>query len=209
MDNDESVRLIAEYQKGNDDAGNQVLIGNSRLAINLAFKIANRTGGDVEDAISYAMLALLKAIRRYNPAGCAKFSTYAYKSIVRKVYTYLAYDITGRWDQKTTDFNVKFKYIDEDNFFHGKILKSDYNFNNSDNNLEIGKLLKKLNKDDRDIIESRYGVKRERHTLDEIAQKYKITREGARQRINRIIQKIRKNAIDEEYYCDIKREMNE
>lgn len=81
--------LVIEYKNGNLEALNQLIEQNLGMVHRFAHKyssLCQTSFLDVDDLIQEGMIGIIKAAEKYNPEGDALFSTYAYKTVMGKIY---------------------------------------------------------------------------------------------------------------------------
>ena len=76
---DETAKLIAKAQKGDDSALDAIVSANIPLVKYVVSK--RRYQGEYEDLVQTGALGLIKAVLRFDPDQGAEFSTFAYSCI--------------------------------------------------------------------------------------------------------------------------------
>ena len=88
MANEESIKLIKESQKGDDDARDAVVYGNLLLVLSVIKKFNNRAENR-DDLFQVGCMGLLKAIDNFDDSHGVRFSTYAVPMIIGEIRRYL------------------------------------------------------------------------------------------------------------------------
>lgn len=77
----EIEKYITLYLQGDKEAGNIIILHNSRMVLNLAAGWAKKGNYNIDDLVREGQLALWNCIPKFEPARSIRFSTYAYNSI--------------------------------------------------------------------------------------------------------------------------------
>jgi len=78
----------------------QLAADNVGLVYRFARQYAHRLGLDPDEAVSDGMMALLRAVRTFDPNRGYRFSTYATRAIIRAVYSTRKRDMVQRRDHR-------------------------------------------------------------------------------------------------------------
>jgi len=84
---DRASRELARKAAGGDMAAEEALVSEYAKLVRACARPHFLAGGDGEDLIQEGMLGLLSAVRTFDPAKGAKFSTYAEFCVRRRIYS--------------------------------------------------------------------------------------------------------------------------
>ena len=76
LTNDEMVTLFKEYQKGNQEAKEEIINGNLKLVLSIINKY-NNGKHDMNDLFQIGCVGLIKAVDNFSLEYNVQFSTYA------------------------------------------------------------------------------------------------------------------------------------
>ena len=175
---EEKCCLIALVDKNvamsKEQAKKQLIEHNLRLVVYLAKKFEN-TGVCVEDLISIGTIGLIKGINTFNPEKKIKLATYASRCIENEILMYLRRNNRVKLEVSFDEpLNTDW---DGNELLLSDILGTDEDviYKDLETEVEIS-LLKKamlsLNERERQIIELRFGVKKEVADILGISQSY-------------------------------------
>lgn len=88
ISNDRMMELIELSHKGDDNARDELVIGNLKLILSVIKKFAHR-GENLDDLFQVGCLGLLKAIDNFDVSHGVRFSTYAVPMIIGEIRRYL------------------------------------------------------------------------------------------------------------------------
>ncbi|MEE1078710.1 MAG: RNA polymerase sporulation sigma factor SigE [Agathobacter sp.] len=174
LDMKEESKCIFELtiEDKREEAQKVLISHNLRLVVYLAKKFEN-TGVSVEDLISIGTIGLIKGIQTFNPDKKIKLATYASRCIENEILMYLRKNNKTRLEVSIDEpLNVDW---DGNELLLSDILgtEEDVTYRDLETEVEIS-LLKKaldtLSERELEIIELRYGLKREKElTQKEVA----------------------------------------
>ena len=174
LDMKEESKCIFELtiEDKREEAQKVLISHNLRLVVYLAKKFEN-TGVSVEDLISIGTIGLIKGIQTFNPDKKIKLATYASRCIENEILMYLRKNNKTRLEVSIDEpLNVDW---DGNEVLLSDILgtEEDVTYRDLETEVEIS-LLKKaldtLSERELEIIELRYGLKREKElTQKEVA----------------------------------------
>ena len=174
LDMKEESKCIFELtiEDKREEAQKVLISHNLRLVVYLAKKFEN-TGVSVEDLISIGTIGLIKGIQTFNPDKKIKLATYASRCIENEILMYLRKNNKTRLEVSIDEpLNVDW---DGNELLLSDILgtEEDVTYRDLETEVEIS-LLKKaldtLSESELEIIELRYGLKREKElTQKEVA----------------------------------------
>ena len=205
----EERKLLKQYKKNNDlNARNKLINSNLKYAAKLATSYRGRGLGYLE-LVSEANSGLIKSIDKYDMSNDVKLISYSKWWIMQKMQeaiekrnklpeTELPPDDTNDESEEETDEI----YSENRNKFDVPV---DIVTNEEERSNEINGFIEKMfsNLDERecDMINMYYGrLYSEEFTLEEIGEKYGLTKERVRQVIQKAFRKIRSEAILENNY---------
>ena len=88
LTNEEMVKLFKNYNEGDLESKEKLIIGNLKLVLSILRKYNNRTD-NMDDLFQVGCVGLIKAIDNFDISHEVKFSTYAVPMIVGEVKRYL------------------------------------------------------------------------------------------------------------------------
>lgn len=184
-------RLLRLCKKGNIKAQNEIIESNLKFVFDIARHYTGR-GVPISDLISEGNMGLLKAIDKFDETKDVKFISYAVWWIrqymldsIRKKKLLNIVEI----ENSETNTSLESSISDDEDEIVGNNDKAfsneieEYKRELSQSQKEIiKKLLNCLNKREREIIESYYGINdKEELNLSEIGEKFGLTSERVRQ----------------------------
>lgn len=195
-------RLLRLIKRGDLKAKNDLLEANLKFVFDIAKRYTGR-GLSISDLISEGNMGLLRAIDKFDESKDVKFISYAVwwirqamSEAIKKKRMLTMVEI----DPNTSNDVVFERSVsDEEDEVLGK---NDTSFSNGEEEEKkelgatqkevVGKLLGSLNKREREIIESYYGLgNNDELTLHEIGQKFGLSSERVRQINKRSLKKLR------------------
>ena len=102
LKSDETAELLRRAQRGDEEAREQLVLGNLRLVLSVIQKFASR-GENMDDLFQVGCIGLLKAIQNFDLSLDLKFSTYGVPMIVGEVRRYLRDNSAIRVSRSTRD----------------------------------------------------------------------------------------------------------
>lgn len=153
-----------------------LVLSNSRLASYSVPKAQRRY--DMGAGLSTAYLALLKAVDGYDYMKGNDFTTYATNAI--------RYEFINEFKSRQRSVSASVELDNQTDDSNG-IEVADYRGNDDSAEVvnRIGQYLSELDSRSRDMVESSYGIYREKETYEEIGQRYNVSK----QRVEQIIKK--------------------
>ena len=123
LDPDYTIELIEQAHLGNEEARDEVVLGNLKLVLSVIKKFNNR-GENLDDLFQVGCIGLIKAIDNFDFSHGVKFSTYAVPMIIGEIRRYLRDNSKIRVSRSLKDIaykalQYKEKYYNE----HGKEAK--------------------------------------------------------------------------------------
>ena len=201
----EERSLLDRYKNLHDIGARDILIkSNLKYACKLASSYRGR-GMSYLELISEANSGLIDSIEKYDMKNDVKLISYSKWWIMQRMQA--AIDKRSKMPEDelptddTNDYDIN-EYDDEP--YKEKVNKFDvsfetedeYNDNENEINGIIENLLNVLDDRERDMINMYYGrLYGESYTLDEIGEKYGLTKERVRQIIEKAFKKLRSEAI--------------
>ena len=102
LKNDETMELLKKAQAGDENAREELVLGNLRLVLSVIQKFASR-GENMDDLFQVGCIGLLKAIQNFDLSLDVRFSTYGVPMIVGEVRRYLRDNSAIRVSRSTRD----------------------------------------------------------------------------------------------------------
>lgn len=84
-DKQEDIKLITEYQNGDEEAFNKLFKKHERLIKAVVFKFRNHEYLDKDQRYSACLLGFFQAAKTFNPTRSKAFSTHAYSCMIKRV----------------------------------------------------------------------------------------------------------------------------
>ncbi len=112
LNNEEMILLFQEYQKGNQQAKEELIAGNLKLVLSILRKYNNRTD-NMDDLFQVGCIGLIKAIDNFDLAHEVKFSTYAVPMILGEIKRYLRDNNSVRIARSIKDLAYKVSKLKE------------------------------------------------------------------------------------------------
>ena len=102
LKNEETMALLKKAQSGDENARNELMMGNLRLVLSVIQKFSSR-GENMDDLFQVGCIGLMKAISNFDLSLDVKFSTYGVPMIVGEVRRYLRDNSAIRVSRSTRD----------------------------------------------------------------------------------------------------------
>lgn len=191
LSKEEEKKIGELIKKGDEEAINKLIVSNLKFVIMVA-KNYKSYGIQFSDLISEGNVGLIRAAKKYDFSKDNKFISYAVWWIKQSIQEFIKKNTIN-----TNEFNSLFSNNEKvDN--NGYIINNLYEKEND--NIEKSKtvyeLLDCLNKRENDIIQCYFGLNdSEEMTLEEIGNKYGLTKERVRQIKEKALIKLRSNAL--------------
>lgn len=166
---------------------------NLRLVVSIA-KRHIRPGANFFEMVSDGNMSLIRAIEKFDYTKGNKFSTYATWAVMKNFARTIPAENTLLNRFRTGNDDVFFMSSDQrPNPYEAEIV-------NSQQHEMLMQILDQLEDREREIIVRRYGLEAnsEPETLEQVGQRFGVTKERVRQIESRTIQKIRKLAVEEQ-----------
>jgi RNA polymerase primary sigma factor len=221
---EEERYLLKRYKEDNDISARQKLItSNLRYALKFVISYNNKKNVPIEDLIEEANIGLIKAVDEFNLSNENRIISYANWKMLFSLQEATKDDIqkTNGVDEfidniseSEDNLDDNIEYIGIDEYLDFENYDDEYESPESDYYVEelyendgiifsqktlIKTLLSELNERECDMISMYYGVNnyKKEHTLNEIGEKYNITKERVRQIIEKCKRKMRIKALVE------------
>lgn len=89
LSKEKCMNLLKEYANGNQNAKNEIILGNLKLILTVIKKISIPSNIDPDDLFQIGCIGLIKAIENFNVDLNVAFSTYAIPMITGEIKRYL------------------------------------------------------------------------------------------------------------------------
>ena len=205
LSNDEELEYIKRMKLGDKEARNKLIEHNLRLVAHIVKKFESSVQ-DVDDLIGIGTVGLIKGIDTYSTDKKVKLTTYAAKCCENEILMYFR---SNKKNSKNVSIYEGISFDKEGNEITIlDILKTkdpDYleDIYVKDNIVLLKKYLKILTKQEREIIDYRYGLNRHKEkTQKEIAKDMGISRSYVSRIEKRAITKILREFIKNKNYSD-------
>ena len=187
-----AMELILKYARESDSIKNDIVRANLRLVVSIAKRYA---GGPAHlfELISDGNMSLIRAVEKFDFARGFRFSTYATWAIMKNFARTIPTELKQR---------SRFLTGGEERLLAIEDLRPNAarrESAQSERQLEVSRILDHLDERERQIIQHRYGLDRNRNpmTLKEVGRVMGVTKERIRQLEARAIAKLRE-AVGEE-----------
>jgi RNA polymerase sigma factor (sigma-70 family) len=186
------MNQIEEYLDKAVEIKNFLIRSNLRLVVSIAKRHIKPTGNFFE-MVSDGNMSLIRAIEKFDYSKGNKFSTYASWAIMKN----FARSIPAEHHQ-----NDRFRTGNEEVFQRSRDTRSNQfqeELVNQRQHQLIMTILDQLDSREKDIILYRYGLEQgsEPQTLEQVGQRFGVTKERIRQLESRALRKLRKIAQEE------------
>ena len=201
---EEERKLLVDFKEKNDLVARQKLIThNLRYACSLVNKYKDM-GVPISDLIEEANCGLIESIDKFDLSKDVKVITYAKWRIEYYLQEAIRLKEKHKTDALPEEYETQFTEdtnlqeecgIDSNSYKNTAFENEDNVYSEATNNVKS--IITVLNEKEQDFIKMYYGIApyTEEHTYQEIGDKYGITRERVRQIIDKIMRKLRVQAL--------------
>ena len=204
LPSEDEKSLLREYRENNDLVARQKLItSNLRYAFSLVNKYKNR-GVPLADLLEEANIGLIESIDRFDIERDVKVITYAkwnmeYK-IKEAIKQHNKLPESDLPEETETQFSAEAILSDEynnDTYVNEAFINEDNEISKMNAVNDVNAIITVLDEREADIIKMYYGIipYETECTYQEIGEKYNITKERVRQIIDKIMRKLRVQAL--------------
>ena len=189
---EEEVELAQRIRKGDRVALEKLTRANLRFVVSVAKQYQNQ-GLSLPDLINEGNLGLIKAAEKFDETRGFKFISYAVWWIRQSILQALA-------EQSGRHISVDAPFVEgEDNSLLDVLVNddspmADRSLVNESLAREIDRALSTLTEREKDIIQMFFGINTQEMTLEEIGDKFGLTRERVRQIKEKAIRRLRQNS---------------
>jgi RNA polymerase primary sigma factor len=204
LESDEEKALLREYRENNDLAARQKLItSNLRYAFSLVNKYKNR-GVPLADLLEEANIGLIESIDKFDIKRDVKVITYARWNMEYKICEAIKEhdklpesDLPEESDIQFGEEATLSDEYDNDAYVNEAFLSEDDEVSRLNAVNDVDAIITVLDDRETDIIKMYYGISpyETECTYEEIGKKYDITKERVRQIIDKIMRKLRVQAL--------------
>jgi RNA polymerase primary sigma factor len=204
LPSEEEKSLLREYRENNDLVARQKLItANLRYAFSLVNKYKNR-GVPLADLLEEANIGLIESIDKFDVERDVKVITYArwnmeYKirEVIKEHNRLPGSDLPEESDVQLSEEATLSDEYDNDTYVNEAFLSEDDEISRLNAVNDVDAIITVLNDRETDIIKMYYGILpyETECTYEEIGNKYHITKERVRQIIDKIMRKLRVQAL--------------
>ena len=187
-----AMELIEKFAKEAVAVENDVVRANLRLVVSIAKRYASGPG-HLFELISDGNMSLIRAVAKFDFARGFRFSTYATWAIMKNFARTIPTELRQR---------ARFRTGGEERLLTVEDVRPDSSRRESaqsERQLEVSRILEHLDERERQIIQHRFGLDRDRNpmTLKEVGRVMGVTKERIRQLEARAMAKLR-DAVGEE-----------
>ena len=186
---DAQLDLLEKYTREAIDVKNFLTRSNLRLVVSIG-KRHIKPGGNFFELVSDGNVSLMRAVEKFDYTKGNKFSTYATWAIMKNFARSIPQE-HRQLDRFRTGKEEVFQFSKEDraNPYVDELT-------NSRQRKTIGDILMELDDRERDILRYRYGLEQgsEPQTLEQVGNKFGVTKERIRQLEGRALRKLKKHA---------------
>ena len=203
---EEEVELAQRIRKGDRVALEKLTRANLRFVVSVAKQYQNQ-GLSLPDLINEGNLGLIKAAEKFDETRGFKFISYAVWWISQSILQELADELEIPVDKISDTLKVSGRHISvdapfvegEDNSLLDVLVNddspmADRSLVNESLAREIDRALSTLTEREKDIIQMFFGINTQEMTLEEIGDKFGLTRERVRQIKEKAIRRLRQNS---------------
>ena len=208
----EAAFLAREAQRGNIESRDKLILHNMRMVIQLAKRYAKSYYMDVRDLSIAGISGIITAIDKFNPDFNCKFSTYAFIWVRQTISRHCKHNNSvikiplevqdNKIKNKESFFGtiyiedvIKKRCKDPGTGNNYTLLESSVDISTEDFLMKgvVLEALQAIPKRDRTMIENYFGMYENDLTLEEIGNKFGVTKERVRQIIEQRIKELRSN----------------
>lgn len=199
LSNEETIELINAMKNGNQEARKKLIKHNLRIVLKIASDFQRSINLPFDDLLGIGSLGLIKAIDNFDINRGYKLSTLSYRYIENVFNEYIRVSKMKKRDN-SADISLEaqiYENKDGDGITLAEAIKDDtllledVIFNNIRDE-KIRNILKKLTKEERELLYLRYGIiDGINHTLDDIAKIQGVSVERIRQKSAKALKKLR------------------
>ena len=204
LQSEEEKSLLREYKENNDLVARQKLItANLRYAFSLVNKYKNR-GVPLADLLEEANIGLIESIDRFDAERDVKVITYARWNMEYRIREAIeehdrlpGSDLPEESDAQFSEEATLSDEYDNDTYVNEAFLSEDDEISRLNAVNDVDAIITVLDNRETDIIKMYYGISpyEIECTYEEIGNKYHITKERVRQIIDKIMRKLRVQAL--------------
>ena len=206
----EAAFLAREAQRGNIESRDKLILHNMRMVIQLAKRYARSYYMDVRDLSIAGISGIITAIDKFNPDFNCKFSTYAFIWVRQTISRHCKHNNSvikiplevqdNKIKNKESFFGtiyiedvIKKRCKDPGTGNNYTLLESSVDISTEDFLMKgvVSEALQAIPKRDRTMIENYFGMYENDLTLEEIGNKFGVTKERVRQIIEQRIKELR------------------
>lgn len=194
----EEKKLCKRFKTKNDlGARDQLLTSNLKFVVDVAKNYKGR-GLAFADLVAEGNMGLLKALDKFDYKKDVKFISYGVWWIKQYIRDAINKSKLMPCDELPNDFEnpINDDEIDsKDEYVNSTFIDNSKKSYDEDEIQIVNDLLTVLNPRECEIIKSYFGIDNEEMTLEEIGQKYKLTKERVRQIKEKALTKLRSNML--------------
>jgi RNA polymerase sigma factor (sigma-70 family) len=170
----------------------RLIRANLRLVVSVAKKHAY-AGRNLFELISDGNVSLMRAVEKFDYSRGFKFSTYASWAIIKNFARTIPAESTHQ-DRFVTGHELAFEMATDQ-----RANSTEIEANHERMASAIGNILDRLDERERQVIVYRYGLEKNQdpETLEEVGQRFGVTKERIRQIESRAISKLRRFATED------------
>jgi len=192
----EEIKLAKEAQEGSLRSRNKLVECNLKFAFSVAKKYQNNKV-PLEDLVAAANEGLIKAVEKYDHTRGMKFITYSFHWIKASIMELLRNSDVVRTPEDRE--SAKMNSIDEpvgDDLYLYETLEydgeyADMDLHKSDFKKHLHSMLESYPQKTKDVLDGYYQIYNQFATINEVADKYKMSLEGVRKIKNKAIEDLK------------------
>lgn len=204
LPSEDEKSLLREYRENNDLVARQKLItANLRYAFSLVNKYKNR-GVPLADLLEEANIGLIESIDRFDIERDVKVITYAkwnmeykIKEAIKEHNRLPESDLPEETETQFSEEAILSDEYNNDTYLNEAFINEDSEISKMNAVNDVNAIITVLDEREADIIKMYYGIVpyETECTYQEIGEKYNITKERVRQIIDKIMRKLRVQAL--------------
>lgn len=187
------VNQLDAYLAEAEAVKNRIVSSNVRLVVSIAKKLTSQVS-DFDEVISDGLMAMMRAVEKFDFDRGFRFSTYATMVVRRQIYRSMKTEYRDRSRFSSTDNGA----LGEQTLPEGEPRIGFQDWKHLDRSLTA--LMEQLDPRERTIIRARFGFDSDgkKQTLQSLAEDFGVCKERVRQLEKRAMEKLRKLASETE-----------
>lgn len=206
LEREEEKTLLKQYKENNDLVARQKLItSNIRYAFSLVNKNKYKNRGvPISDLLNEASCGLIESIDKFDINRDVKVITYARWNMEYKIQEAIKQhekmpesDLPEENDEQFSSTAMLSDEYNDSDYYNEAFISEDDEIERANAIASLDSIIKVLNEKETDLIKMYFGIApyEEEYTYEEIGKKYGLTKERIRQLLDKIMRKLRVQAL--------------